>query len=126
MMGVDTKQKGAVLEEICVIVDDIVKGYKSEQGRIKIFKKHIWDPLNNKLLKDYSSFYHSVARRVAYKLFESIVNSTDAIEEDSVRPGQFITYKTKWIEFREKQEALRQLLKEIVNPDFFSYKPFET
>jgi len=121
-MELNKKQKGEVLEEICVIVDGIAKGYVSEEGRIKSFGKHIYKPLNQKLREEYPHYLHTITRGVAYKLFESIVKSTDAIEEDTVRPRQFIIYETKWKKFRAKQEALKQLFKEIVSPDFFSYK----
>ena len=92
------ESKKVLLEKIYSLIDDVVDGFRSEKVRIK-FKKDIIERFEHKLSKDeLRRLYPMLNERTIYELMKSI----KVLEEDPYKPKEFVTYKSRWREFREK------------------------
>ncbi len=86
-----------IREEICFVIDNLVEKFASEKVRIK-FEKDVYSNVLGNIIKKYPQYHLSITRKIVYKVLKSI----EPLKEDPDKPREFITYKTKWKEFRKK------------------------
>ena len=97
-MEITEELKEMALEKIYSIIDDLIDEFASERVRIK-FKKDIMKRFYQRLNKSEREKLHLLSERLIYELVKSI----EVLEKDPERSREFITYKSRWRKFRERE-----------------------